>query len=142
MAKQANGFLAPDGAFFETEPECIRYECEGLIRRSCESHGINARNFFELLHEWNGPITEYYRADSQCIEKRATSKGRVELRSEEDIESEPLSRAEDDNPYTTVGVETDAGILELPLRRHERVPDIRSGTRTEAVPPAREGFGS
>jgi hypothetical protein len=142
MTKQVSGYLSENGSFFETEAECARYESWIAITKSCESHGINPQNFFELLHEWSRDIKGYYHADDNCIEKRSTPKGRVEFAREDESEPESLPRAEDNNPYATVRVETDAGLLELPIRKHERVSNVRSGTRSEAVPTARKGTGS
>jgi hypothetical protein len=139
MSKQVNGYLAEDGKFFETEAECARYEYWIELVRLCESHNIDPQNFFELLHEWNKEIRSYYYADDGCTEKRAKAKGRVSLSSET---TEPLPRTDLDNQDATVRVETDAGVLELPLRGRIGVSDVRSGPRTEAVPPARTGFGS
>ena len=46
MSKKVKGFLASDGKFFDTEPECQRHEHAQSIVRLCESHGINVENFF------------------------------------------------------------------------------------------------
>jgi|SRR3954471_20781494 hypothetical protein len=85
MTKRVRGYLASDGQFFETEAECRRHEHAEAIIGLCDSHGINAENFFVILREWNEQIRNWYDADSKCKHKEGTSTGNLTF---EDVPSD------------------------------------------------------
>ena len=111
MSQKVKGFLASDGKFFESEPECLRYEYEVTLRELCESHAVNPENFFALLREWSTPIKGYYYADSQCKETAIKPTGAISF------EGDDLSHAEDDHADTPFGDKDAPGFLEQSLRR-------------------------
>ena len=139
MAKKVDGFLSEDGTFFEHEPECQRYEFVMQLRSLCETHSVNAQNFFVMLNEWNQQIKGYYHADSLCVEKRAEATGRVGFSEEA---AGALPQAEDDHENIAIGVTDDESVLQLAVGKRIRMSDIRDGSQSEAVRAARAGTGS
>jgi len=113
MARKVKGYLASDGQFFETEPECLRHEAAQEITKLCESHGVNADNFFALLREWNESIRNYYHADARCITKAAIATGAVSF------ELDTVPPAEDDYEDPASRDKDSAGFLEFAARKHK-----------------------
>ena len=113
MAQKVKGFLASDGKFFNTEPECQRHEHAQAIYRSCESHGLNPENFFTLLREWNEHIRGYYDADARCETKAVFATGTVTF------ELDTLPQTEDDYEDPASRDENSPGFLQFAARKHQ-----------------------
>jgi hypothetical protein len=73
LTQKVDGFLAADGTFFKAEAECERYEYVQQINGLCDSHNINADNFFAMLRAWSEQIKGYYNADGKCEQQEATA---------------------------------------------------------------------
>jgi len=122
MSKQVKGFLAPDGTFFDHEPECRRYESMKNLERVCDSHGTNFENFMICLNAWHKTIKEYYNADSKCKAPEVGKKDTVEFQREViepdgDEYDYTLPRTEGDTPDPTGGDKDAPGFLEQQIRK-------------------------
>jgi hypothetical protein len=69
--KEVKGYLADDGTFFQSQPECERYNAQCQLFSLCESHSIHPENFMTLINSWHQQIREYLNADSNCKSKQA-----------------------------------------------------------------------
>lgn len=111
MTKQVRGYLASDKTFFESQPECQRYEFTMAIRAQCDSHGINPDNFFMCLREWSTNIKGYYDADSKCKQPEAKPTGTIAF--------EDLPSSDDDYEDAPVGDKDVPGFLEQQAGRYK-----------------------
>lgn len=118
MTQKVKGFLASDGKFFETEPECQRHEHRQTLIELCESHNINPENFFQLLREWSVPIRALYHADSQCKGKQLEATGQVSLGNGELPEAD-IPQADEDHEDTPFGDKDAPGFLEQSFGRYK-----------------------
>jgi len=136
MSQKVKGYLARDGQFFESEPECARYEAEQDLRRLCESNDVNPDNFFMLLHEWNAEIKEYFNADNRCEAKRVAKVGTITW-ANADLPQAEINH-EDYNP----GDENAETFQQFEARRNFGMPDMGDSPHAKAVPSARPSLGS
>src|SRR6478735_7491414 len=106
MPKQASGYLAEDGKFFENEPECQRYEFMNELEYKCNTAGINYDNFMATLNAFHHHIKGYYNADEGCKEHYVGKPVRFEGSDIDDFADSadgPLPSAERDIPDIASG---------------------------------------
>jgi hypothetical protein len=114
MATKCDGYLAADGTFWETEPECERHEHAQALIGLCDSHGVNADNFFMLLREWHVQIEGYYDADHRCKESVVITTGSIAF---DDVPGLPQSEDDRENPF--IGDKDAPSFLQQQARRRK-----------------------
>lgn len=120
MPKQVKGFLAVDGAFFEDEPECQRYEAMKELEGLCETHGINFENFLATLNAWQNPIERYFNADNECkVKQVGQAVSQPEPRRDWDGEELPFLSVAGDQPDYSIRDKNTPGFLEQQIRKHK-----------------------
>jgi hypothetical protein len=123
MSKSVKGFLAEDGTFFDTKPECQRYEHSKHISILCESHGINYDNFLATLNAWHKQIRGYYDANDACKEKWTKQDHNLNFNStqagDDEHDYDAFLRTEDDRTDAPVGDKESPGFLEQQIRGYK-----------------------
>jgi hypothetical protein len=114
MSKQVNGYLAEDGTFFETEPECDRYDAERDLSILCDSHEVNFENFMAILNAWHNPIGKYYDADDKCEDHKVGQKAHTNGASDPDQPA--LFPTEEDRANPARRDKSTPGFLEQQIR--------------------------
>lgn len=66
--REAVGYLADDGTFYETEAEAKRHDHANNITAWCDSHKIKADSVFQIIHSLATELRSYINADQECKE--------------------------------------------------------------------------
>jgi len=124
MPKQVNGFLAEDGTFFESEPECKRYEYSKFLETLCESHELNYENFMATINAWHQQIKGYFDADEACQTKQTKRDHTLDFTPKFEGDYLPftdgsLPSVEEDRAYNPSGDKDAPGFLEQSFRGYK-----------------------
>lgn len=136
--RKAAGYITGDGTFFEKEEEAALHEAEMRLRHDlgAEYPDLSQGRFLEVLTQMIRPIGEYINA-YQAANKRDPAESKIGT--EADVSEAP--KAHDGLGHVSSTEEDLASLLQLPLRGSEYVPDVGSGTRSEAVSDRRKKHG-
>lgn len=122
--RSVTGFLSEDGMFFPTAQEAAKHDAEIQIIAWCVSHNIDQAKVFQIIEALADPITEYVNA--LAVEEEIDLPKFIGNHAEASLTREDF---EDERPSE----EDLEAILKQPPVRHEPMPDVGSGSRSEGV---------
>lgn len=129
MVRAVAGFMSEDGIFFETEAEAERHDAALEITRRCEGYkNLDPKRLIKLIEALRLPLRMYIDAYEKVLFENNVK--------------EDTSATGRDQTYDELRDALDETVEQQQTSRHEPMPDMGDGTRTESVSQRRKKYGA